>query len=74
VRNKSDRGQGGRGVQGQVVPDQRTAPIQAPMGSHDGPLVVPDRPGARGQRSFQQANLERTAEHYDITPRQTPRR
>lgn len=67
VRNRSQRAQG-------HVPDQRTAPIQAPMGSHDGPVIVPDRPGARGQRSFQQADLERTAEHFDIAPRQTPRR
>jgi hypothetical protein len=67
VRNKRERAQG-------HVPDQRTAPIQAPMGSHDGPLIIPDRPGAHGQRSFQQVDLERTAEHFDITPRQTPRR
>lgn len=72
VRNKSERAQG-------FVPDQRTMPaphrnpVQAPQGGHDGPLIVPDRPGARGQRSFQQADLEQTAEHFDIT-RQTPRR
>jgi NO-binding membrane sensor protein with MHYT domain len=72
VRNKTERSQG-------YVPDQRatqqrsTPPVQAPQGSHDGPMVVPDRPGARRQRSFQQADLEQTAEHFDITPR-TPRR
>jgi NO-binding membrane sensor protein with MHYT domain len=69
VRNKSERSQG-------HVPDQRsTPPMQAPMGGHDGPVIVPDRPGTRTQRSFQQANLEQTAEHFDITPRQQqPRR
>jgi NO-binding membrane sensor protein with MHYT domain len=71
VRNKSERRQG-------QVPDQRStppkAPVQAPMGGHDGPLIVPDRPGARGQRSFQQADLGATAEHFDITTRQPPRR
>jgi NO-binding membrane sensor protein with MHYT domain len=66
VRNKSERAQG-------YVPDQRNTPVPPPMGGHDGPLIVPDRPGARGQRSFQQADLDRTAEHFDIT-RQTPRR
>jgi hypothetical protein len=79
VRNKSERSQG-------YVPDQRSTaspqqpgqsqgqrPVQAPMGSHDGPVIVPDRPGARKQRSFQQADLEQTAEHFDISPRRTPR-
>jgi NO-binding membrane sensor protein with MHYT domain len=71
VRNKSERSQG-------YVPDQRSTassqpPLQAPMGSHDGPVIVPDRPGARKQRSFQQADLEQTAEHFDISPRRTPR-
>ncbi|HEX2145588.1 MAG TPA: MHYT domain-containing protein [Glycomyces sp.] len=71
VRNKSERAQS-------RVPDQRstppTAPVPPSVGGHDGPLIVPDRPGTRTQRSFRQAELERTAEHFDITPRQTPRR
>lgn len=67
VRNRTERSQA-------YVPDQRsTAPLQAPVGSQDGPVIVPDRPGARRQRSFQQADLEQTAEHLDIAPRRTPR-
>jgi len=67
VRNRSERS-------GNYVPDQRQSPpVAAPMGSHDGPAIVPDRPGSRSQRSFQQADLGKTAEHFDIT-RQTPRK
>ena len=67
VRNRTERAQG-------YVPDQRaTTPLAAPMGSHDVPHIVPDRPGSRSQRSFTNADLDRTAEHFDITrhgPRQ----
>ncbi|SDE39249.1 MHYT domain-containing protein [Glycomyces harbinensis] len=66
VRNRTERSSG-------YVPDQRTAPpVAAPLGSNDGPPIVPDRPGSRAQRSFQQADLGKTAEHFDIT-RQSPR-
>lgn len=66
VRNRTERTPG-------YVPDQRTAPpVPAPAGGHDGPFVVPDRPGPRSQRSFQQADLDKTAEHFDIT-RHSPR-
>ncbi|MEU6858762.1 MHYT domain-containing protein [Glycomyces sp. NPDC046736] len=58
VRNRTDRSPG-------HVPDQRApGAIPPPMGAHDGPVVVPDPP--RPQRSFQQADMERTAEHFDL--------
>ena len=57
VRNRTDR------TSGHVPPQRSTPPVAAPMGSQDGP------PGSRSQRSFQQADLERTAEHFDITRR-----
>ncbi|THV31909.1 MHYT domain-containing protein [Glycomyces paridis] len=61
VRNRTERAPG-------YVPDQRTPPpVPAPLGGHDGPLIVPDGTPPREQRSFQQADLERTAEHFDIT-------
>lgn len=57
VRNRTERTAG-------YVPDQRpaTAPIPAPQGHDDIPRIVPDHP--RPQRSFQQADLDVTAERY----------
>ncbi|WP_133884435.1 MHYT domain-containing protein [Glycomyces sp. NRRL B-16210] len=66
VRNRSER-------QGHV-PDQRSAsPTPAPQGGHDGPMVVPEGSFVeRRQRSFQQAELEQTAEHFEITRQTRP--
>jgi NO-binding membrane sensor protein with MHYT domain len=62
VRNRTERAGG-------YVPDQRTAPataVPAPQGHDDvPPRIVPDRP--RPQRSFQSADLDVTAERYDVT-------
>ncbi|MEU5874766.1 MHYT domain-containing protein [Glycomyces sp. NPDC047369] len=57
VRNRTERTAG-------HVPDQRPAanPVPAPQGHDDLPRIVPDHP--RAQRSFQQADLDVTAERY----------
>ncbi|MFB9659252.1 MHYT domain-containing protein [Glycomyces mayteni] len=57
VRNRTERTPG-------YVPDQRpaTPPVPAPQGHDDIPRIVPDHP--RAQRSFQQADLDVTAERY----------
>ncbi|MQM26407.1 MHYT domain-containing protein [Glycomyces albidus] len=61
VRNRTERASG-------RVPDQRTTPpVPAPQGQDDLPRIVPDRPGSRPQRSFQQADLDVTAERFDVT-------
>lgn len=62
VRNRTERASG-------YVPDQRYAPpVPAPQGYLDSvPPIVPDRPGSRTQRSFQSADLDHTAERYDVS-------
>lgn len=60
VRNRTERSQG-------YVPDQRTA-ATTPDGRDD-PFAAPDGPfRERSQHSFGEAELERTAEHFDLGP------